>query len=109
MNKYWTKDEYGRWYLSGDKPRYTLDDLPNGYSRECGGCGAEMLYKFKDCFEFDSKNHIACHKCQQRKETPTRNCEGCNKVLLYINKYVYRNAIKRSGKCNSCAKRKVIF
>ena len=103
--KYWTKDEFGRWYLSNTKPKYTLDDLPNGFSRNCNICGNQMLYRFKDMFDFDSQNNIPCEKCQQKKETPKRNCPKCGKELFYINKYVYQNAVKKDGACNSCSKR----
>lgn len=102
--KYWTKDEFGRWYESKTKPLYTLDDLSYGYSRNCNICNSKMLYQFKDSFDFESKNKIPCKKCQYKKESPKRNCPKCKKELLYINKYTYQNAVKNNGLCNSCSK-----
>lgn len=105
--KYWTRDEFGRWYLSDVKPKYTLDDIPFGYSRKCNICGKPMMYRFKDIFEFESKNNIPCEKCRQKRETPTRKCPRCGKELFYINKYVYQRAVKTNGICNSCSKVKL--
>ena len=108
IKKYWTKDKFGRWYESTTKPLYTLDDLPNGFSRYCPMCNEQMLYRFRDMYDFELQNKIPCKKCQQKKETPTRKCPKCNKELFYINKYVYQNAVKKNGICNSCSKRKSI-
>jgi hypothetical protein len=106
IKKYWTKDEFGRWYLSETKPKYTLDELPYGFFRKCNICGEQMSYRFKDIFDFESKNGIPCHRCRQKKESPSRRCTGCGKELLYINKYTYQRADKNGGKCNSCSKKK---